>query len=226
MLSRTYEELQKKAGYSFRDEELLGIALTHASVQQGKSNNERLEFLGDRVLGLVVAEMIYQKFPAENEGQLAKRHAALVRRSALVTVAGDIGLASFVRLSSGEEKAGGLKKDTILADALEAFIGAIYIDGGFAPARSFVTSCWTRLVESHGAPPEDPKTALQEWAQGRGLPLPEYKTVAKSGSEHAPLFEIEVSVQTLGSAVASAASKRAAEKEAALKMLEKIGNMP
>ena len=213
-------------GYAFANRELLDMALTHASVPKNKYNNERLEFLGDRVLGLVVAQMLYEAFPKEKEGDLAKRLTGLVQQAALVAVATEMDLGSFVRLSAGEEKAGGVKKDAIIADALEALIGAIYLDNGFGPAESFIRGRWHNLLLAHNTPPEDPKTRLQEWAQQRGLPLPEYKLLNRSGSDHKPLFEIEVTVEGQGRASASATSKRAAEKDAAAIMLLKIEGAP
>lgn len=207
----------------FANRELLAVALTHSSVQKKKYNNERLEFLGDRVLGLVVADMIYRVFPDENEGALAKRHTALVQQAALGAVARELKLASYVRLSAAEIKAGGLKKETILSDAVEALIGAVYLDGGFASAQAFVIKLWDEMLHRQSSPPQDPKTRLQEWAQSRALPLPSYKVLARSGSDHAPRFEVEVTVKDHGSAVASAASKRAAEKEAAIALLTVIG---
>lgn len=213
-------------GYAFANRELLDMALTHASVPKNKYNNERLEFLGDRVLGLVVAQMLYEAFPKEKEGDLAKRLTGLVQQAALVAVASELDLGRYVRLSAGEEKAGGVKKDAIIADALEALIGAIYLDNGFGPAEAFIRGRWHNLLLAHKAPPEDPKTRLQEWAQQRGLPLPEYKLLSRTGSDHKPLFEIEVSVEGQGTAVASAASKRSAEKDAAALMLLHIEGAP
>lgn len=218
----TSSELEKNAGYIFQDRRLLDKALTHSSLQNKDYDNERLEFLGDRVLGLVVADMLFKAFPQEDEGHLARRHAALVQKAAIVQVAEAVALAPHIRLSSGELKAGGLRKDTILADALEALIGAIYLDGGFLAAETFVQRFWQVMLALYDEPPQDPKTALQEWAQARGLSIPAYRIVLKSGAEHTPLFEIEVSVETVGVIVATASSKRTAEKEAALKMLQII----
>ncbi|MBI1215125.1 MAG: ribonuclease III [Alphaproteobacteria bacterium] len=218
-----YAVLEKALGHRFSDRGLLETALTHASLRKKKYNNERLEFLGDRVLGLVVAEMLYSLFPDEKEGALAKRLTALVQRNALVVVAKDLSLADYMKLSAGEQKAGGLRKDTILADAVEALIGAVHLDAGFKAAEKFVRARWEKLLERQDAPPEDPKTLLQEWAQQRGLPLPVYKVVSKSGSDHSPEFEVELSVEGMGRTQAKAANKRGAEKEAAKKMLKKIG---
>jgi ribonuclease-3 len=217
------DTLASKIGYVFSDPVLRETALTHSSTQNDRSNNERLEFLGDRVFGLAVADLLMAAFPAEPEGSLAKRHTGLVQQEALVTVAQEIGLAEHLKLSAGEMKSGGQKKEKILADAVEALIGAIYLDGGFDAAKVFVEKFWGEMLQGQTLPPEDAKSLLQEWAQGRGLPLPEYRLLGKSGTDHAPVFEIEVFVESAGSASATAASKRAAEKEAALKMLQKIG---
>jgi ribonuclease-3 len=212
--------LEQILGHAFADRKMLAMALTHASVPRQEYNYERLEFLGDRVLGLVVAEMLYRIYPQEKEGHLAKRLTVLVQQEALVEVANDIGLASYVRLSAGEKKAGGSVKNTILSDSIEAVIGAIYLDGGLEPARIFVESRWSKLISNHSSPPDDPKTRLQEIAQARGLKLPEYKLLSKSGTDHAPMFDVEVNVTGMGKASASATSKRSAEKLAAQKLLD------
>lgn len=214
--------LEEKLGHRFADARLLEIALTHSSVLNSPANNERLEFLGDRVLSLAMAELLYSSYPAEREGDLAKRHAALVAKSALLEVAEKLGLDAYVRLSRGEIKSGGAKKDTILSDCLEALIGAVFLDGGYAPACAFVHAQWRGLVATHTVPPEDAKSSLQVWAQQRGLPLPEYKLKSRTGSDHQPVFEIEVTVRGLAPVSAAAASKQSAEKEAALKMLASI----
>ena len=217
------EGLGRKIGYVFSDIALCETALTHSSTQNDSSDNERLEFLGDRVLGLAAADLLFAAFPDEDEGSLAKRHTGLVQQEALVHVAQEINLAEHLKLSAGEMKSGGHKKEKILADAVEALIGAIYLDGGFEAAQDFVRKFWGAMLHGQALPPEDAKSQLQEWAQGRGLPLPEYKLLGKSGTDHAPLFEIEVFVEGIDKTKAVAASKRAAEKEAALKMLIKIG---
>jgi ribonuclease-3 len=216
-------EFSKKTGYTFSDPSLLEMALTHASIKTGQYDNERLEFLGDRILGLAIADLLFRHFPTEKEGKLAKRHTGLVQQEALVRVSRNLGLAMHLKLSPSEMKSGGHQKEKILADALEALIGAIYVDGGFPAAFGFIEKFWGEMLRERAQPPEDAKSQLQEWAQAQGLPLPEYKQVARSGTDHAPLFEIQVSVKGKGSAAAKAASKRAAEKAAALLMLGKLG---
>jgi ribonuclease III len=222
--SEKLSSLEKILGYSFANRKKLMTALTHASLPRHETNYERLEFLGDRVLGLVVAEMLYRTYPEENEGHLAKRLTVLVQQQALVAVANDIDLSGYVRLSAGEKKAGGPVKDTILSDAVEAVIGAIYLDGGLEPARAFIESRWSKLICTRSPPPDDPKTRLQEVAQAKGLKLPEYRLVSKSGTDHQPVFDVEVVVTGMGAAVATANSKRAAEKLAAQKLLESSGD--
>lgn len=215
-------DLEQKLGYAFRDPQLLDQALTHASLQKSY-DNERLEFLGDRVLGLSIAGLLYRAHAGEDEGKLAKRHTALVQQAALVEVARALDLGTFIRLSPGEVRAGGGANETILADAVEALLGAIYIDGGFDAAEKFVRAAWQPLMDGQFAPPEDPKTQLQEWVQQRGLPLPVYRVLSRAGVDHAPIFEVEVSVETLGAARATAPSKRAAEKDAAAQLIAKTG---
>ncbi len=215
--------LENKIGYTFSDRGLLETALIHASLQDNNGDNERLEFLGDRVLGLAIADLLFNTFPAAHEGSLAKRHTGLVQQGALARVAREIGLAAHLKLSVSEMKSGGHEKETILSDALEALLGAIYRDGGFDAAYGFVRKHWGGMLLEQLLPPEDAKSRLQEWAQEKSLPLPVYTQVGKLGADHAPQFEIEVAVAGVGKASAIAANKRAAEKIAAAKMLEIIG---
>jgi len=187
-------------------------------------SSERLEFRGDRVLGMVVAEMLLEHFPNEAEGDLAKRHAVLVGREILAEVAQELGLGAHLRLSPGESDGTGRRNPTILADALEAVIAALYYDGGLDSARDFIQRYWTPYLDREVKPPQDPKTALQEYVQGRGQPLPSYRTVAQSGPAHEPVFEIEVTVAGRPPVVASASTKRGAEKAAAEAMLRQISD--
>ncbi|KIL98729.1 Ribonuclease III [Paramagnetospirillum magnetotacticum MS-1] len=217
-------DLPALLGHAFARPELLSQALTHPSTQQhrrsqGSDPYERLEFLGDRVLGLVVAEMLFLRFPDEAEGALARRHAALVRREAVARIANEIGLGRHLVLAKGESDAGGRTNPGILADACEAVIGALYADAGFAVAAAFVRSRWEPMMEEALAPPKDAKTGLQEWAQGRGKPLPAYKMLGQEGPPHEPTFLMEVSVEGVGSAVGRGASKRVAEQAAAKLLL-------
>lgn len=218
--------LGARLGHSFQTPALLIEALTHSSLggQEGAvpRSNERLEFLGDRVLGLVVAELLFEMFPNENEGPLARRHAALVRRETLATVAEEIELGACLRLSPGEDSSGGRQNPALLADACEAVIGAVFLDGGYDTAAAFVRRHWRPRAEQALKPPQDPKTALQEWAQGRGLPLPRYAVIAHEGPAHAPRFVIEACVEGRPPAQGSGPSKRLAERAAAKAMLEAI----
>lgn len=221
-LSRLAEAL----GHSFTRPDLLTEALTHTSLAgrgaKARLSYERLEFLGDRVLGLVIADLLVKRFPTEPEGALARRLAALVRREALARVAEAIDLAPCLRLSRGEEEAGGRANPATLADSCEALIGALYTDGGLAAAAAFIHSYWEPLIAESVAPPKDAKTALQEWAQGLGRPLPSYRTVQMHGPHHDPMFEVEVAVVGCEPVSAQGPSKRTAEQAAAAAMLSKV----
>ena len=224
--ARGLSALQETLGHTFARPELLEQAVTHSSVGGGAGRREphyeRLEFLGDRVLGLVLAQVLFERFADEREGELARRHADLVRREALVRVARDIGLGDHIRLSRGEEGAGGRDNPAILADCCEAVIAALYLDGGLAAAARFIRARWEPMLAETARPPVDPKTALQEWAQGRGLPLPAYRTVSVEGPDHSPVFSVEASVEGLAPVVAKGPSKQSAEKAAAAELLKRI----
>jgi ribonuclease III len=211
--------LEEALGHTFDKSELLLEALTHPSAvrRRGISRRgyERLEFLGDRVLGLIVAELLWRRFPTEAEGELTRRHTHLVRRDALAEVAQAVGLGAQVIVSPGEDAAGVRENQSVLADVCEAVIAALYLDGGLPAARRFVESRWEARLSALGEPPRDPKTTLQEWVQARGLPLPAYRTVATEGPAHRRRFTVTVSVEGLNPATASGTSKRAAETAAA-----------
>ena len=220
--------LMAQLGHTFSSLELLEDALTHPSLagshtrkKSGTPPYERLEFLGDRVLGLVIAEWLYERFPEANEGEMAKRHAALVNRDALRAVAIEIGLGQYLHLARGEEAGAARKNIATLPDAMEAVIGALYLDGGLPPAVAFIQRYWQKDIDVSEAP-ADAKTVLQEWAQGRGLPLPHYKVIERSGPAHAPKFVIEASVKGYPSVSAEGDSKRAAEKAAAKLLMQQI----
>lgn len=210
----------------FLESPLVQQALTHPSCGQKQDgvpfNNQRLEFLGDSVLGLVVAEMLYHLYPHEQEGELARRFAGLVCGERLVDVARSIGLGEMLLLSDSEIEHDGRENASNLEDACEALIGAIYLDQGFDAARTFIRVHWQELAESVSEPPKDPKTALQEWAQSKGLPLPNYRLLSETGPSHAPAFTIEVYVEQAGRAEATASSKKAAEREAAAQLLQSL----
>ena len=219
------QPLASALGHDFARPELLEQALTHPSAA-GKTTYERLEFLGDRVLGLVVADMVYRAYPAEPEGALARRFAALVRKEALARIAEAIGLSAHLRVSRGEAEQGGLASSNLLADACEAVIAALFLDGGFEAARLFVERWWRPLLAEQTVPPQDMKTALQEWAQGRGLPLPVYRLVGQEGPPHDPVFDIEVSLPGREPARGRGRSRRAAEAAAAELLLVRIKEAP
>lgn len=219
-------EVERRIGHRFERKSLLREALTHSSAagsgRRTQPNNERLEFLGDRVLGLVVAGLLIERFPAEGEGALSRRHAGLVRRETLAQVGAELELARWLVLARSEEEGGGRSNPAILADTVEAVIGALYLDGGLVAAERFVRRHWERRSAAMQAPPRDPKTALQEWAQGRGLGLPVYRVVRESGPPHAPTFEIAVTLADFPPARASGSSKRVAEQAAAERLLERL----
>jgi len=211
--------------HRFKDPGLLARALTHRSQLKGQrggiESNERLEFVGDRVLGLLVAEWLVERFPAEREGGLGRRLARLVDRDTLASVARSIGVGVALTVPASEEAAGVRDRDSVLADACEALIGALYLDGGLAAARRFVRRHWADRVERMAEAPRDPKTALQEWAQARGLPLPAYRTVASEGPSHRPRFTVVVALGE-NAAKADGTTKREAEKRAAALLLARL----
>lgn len=215
--------LQERIGYRFKDEALLKLALTHPSVNK-KQNNQRLEFIGDAALGAAVAYMLYNLYPDEQEGQLARRHAALVRGETLAQVARELGIGDKLTFGLSEIQAAGHENDSNLEDALEALIGAMFLDGGMQAVQRFIDANWSGMAKQLIAAPKDAKTALQEWAQGRGLPIPAYQVIEASGPAHAPLFTVEVSVEGQPTKQAQGSSKRAAEQEAASQLLEALGH--
>jgi len=217
------ETLSARLGHDFARPALLAEALTHLSATERRSATyERLEFLGDRVLGLIVAEALLERFPKEREGDIAKRHVALVRREALAQVARTIRLGDYLKLSRSEADAGGRDNDALLADAMEAVIAALYLDGGLEAARRFVLRAWESQLAVSGRPPQDAKTGLQEWAQGRGLPLPAYREVGREGPAHQPVFTVEVTVSGHEAAAGTGPSTRVAEQEAAQALLDRV----
>jgi ribonuclease III len=221
--------LEQALGHRFASHELLNRALTHPSIigtgaVTAAQAYERLEFLGDRVLGLIVAELLLRRFPNETEGDIAKRHAMLVRRQTLADVARNIDLGSMIRAVPGEgaSDAGMVENKSILADACEAVIAALYRDGGLEAASKFIAAHWEPLIETASAPPQDAKTQLQEWAQKRALPLPQYRVVERTGPDHQPRFVIEVALKDHEPARAEGGSKQRAEQAAAQALLDRI----
>jgi ribonuclease-3 len=218
--------LEGVLAYEFSDPEILRCAVTHASAEQITANAyERLEFLGDRVLGLVIAERLLERFPQEREGEIARRHVQLVRGETLAEVARRLGIGQFLLISRGEEEAGARDSESILSDVMEALLAALYLDGGLEAARGFILKHWNPLVEADLEPPRDAKTTLQEWAQGRQYPLPCYTMVAQDGPAHAPEFTISVLVGNYPLRNGTGRSKRLAEQAAATLLLADLVNL-
>ena len=220
------EALIARLGYPV-SRERLAEALTHPSAATAaRPSYERLEFLGDRVLNLMIAEALVALHPRETEGQLALRLNALVRRETVSEVAAEIGLGPHLHLARAESMAGGRRRETILCDAMEAVIAAIFLDCGIDAARETVRRLWGARLAGQGraATVQDAKTALQEWAQARGMPPPAYVTVDRSGPDHAPQFTVEARLQTGQAARGAASSKRAAEQAAATTLLSELSD--
>lgn len=217
--------LEDRIGYRFKDGALRDCALTHISALKGARNRagsyQRLEFLGDHVLGLVVSDALFRSFPKADEGELSRRLADLVRKETCADIARDIELGAAILLGSSEANAGGRKRPAILADVCEALIGAVYLDGGYPAAAALVERLWQVRMQATAQPLRDPKTVLQEWAQARGLPTPTYREVARSGPDHDPEFRVAVALPSFAPAEGSARSKRAAEQAAAAAMLSR-----
>jgi ribonuclease-3 len=222
-LTRELEAFCQRLGHDFSDAELLRHALTHSSFSSvSRPDNQRLEFLGDRVLGLVMAQAVLEHDPDAREGLLAPRFNTLVRKETCADVAREIDLGAVLRLGKSEMATGGRRKMALLGDAMEAVIAAIYLDGGFEVAQAVVMRLWGARLDNVAEDARDPKTALQEWAQARGQTPPRYHEVARSGPDHAPIFTIEATMSDGASARAQARVKRQAEQEAARLLLHKL----
>ena len=222
--------LEERIGYRFADPTLLDSALSHISSLKGARNRagsyQRLEFLGDHVLGLVISDMLFRAFPRADEGELSRRLADLVRKETCAEIARAIDLGAAIRLGASEANAGARTRLAILADVCEALIGAVYLDGGFAAAEALIGRLWQVRMKTKAEPLRDPKTVLQEWAQGRGLPTPAYREIARSGPDHDPQFRVAVQLPHLAPAEGSGRSKRAAEQAAAAAMMKREGVKP
>lgn len=222
-LSGDLSSFQSRLGYEFTNPNLLVRAVTHSSMTSAhRDDNQRLEFLGDRVLGLVMAEALLEADPNAPEGLLAPRYNALVRRETCADVARQLDLGAVLKLGRSEMKSGGRRKEALLADAMEAVIAAIYQDGGFNTARDVVVHLWGDRITNVADDARDAKTALQEWAQGRGEQPPAYVEVARKGPDHQPIFTIEVRLESGATEKATAGSKRHAEQAAAKALLDKV----
>jgi ribonuclease III len=224
---KTPPGFEDRIGYKFKDAALLEQALTHISALTGPRNRagsyQRLEFLGDHVLGLVVSDMLFGAFPRADEGELSRRLADLVRKEACADVARAIDLGAAIRLGASENNAGGRSRTAILADVCEALIGAIFIDGGYKAASDVIGRLWEQRMRAPTRPLRDAKTILQEWAQARGLPTPNYREVERKGPDHDPEFRVTVELPNRPPAEGLGRSKRAAEQAAAAAMLTREG---
>jgi ribonuclease-3 len=219
-------ELEKIIDYHFKDRDLLDRSLTHISAVSsgGRANSyQRLEFLGDHVLGLIISDMLFQSFPKADEGELSRRLADLVRREACADVARAMQIGEAIRLGSSEAASGGRARIAILADVCEALIGAVYLDGGYEASVNLVEKFWGERMRVPARPLRDPKTMLQEWAQARGLPTPAYKEVERTGPHHNPEFRISVTLPNREPAEGIGRSKRSAEQAAAAALLKQVG---
>jgi ribonuclease III len=224
---RRASSLETRIGYRFADQALLEQALTHISALGGVRNRggsyQRLEFLGDHVLGLVVSDMLFRAFPRADEGELSRRLADLVRKEACADVASGIELGAAIRLGASESNAGGRNRVAILADVCEALIGAVFVDGGYVAAAGLITRLWEQRMRAPKRPLRDAKTMLQEWAQAQGLPTPAYREVERTGPDHDPEFRVTVELPGRTAAEGRGRSKRSAEQAAAAAMLVREG---
>ena len=210
----------ERLGHTSKDAALFELAFTHGSV--GGDSYERLEFLGDRVLGMVIARALYERYPDEPEGNLSRRYNALVARETCAEVGRDLGVPGLVRLGRQARDDGASQSDNVVGDVVEAIIGALLIDGGIEVAERFVLDTWGPYLEGQGRAPQHPKSALQELAAARGCKAPVYETVGRTGAQHAPRFTVRVSVPRLGEATADGSSKQEAETAAAEALLDQL----
>lgn len=213
--------LKELVGYTFEKTSLLDEALTHPSLS-GTYNYQRLEFLGDRVLGLVISTWLLEAYPKEAEGKLNRRFTSLVRRETLAEMAVKLGMVDAIKVTPGAEAEGTRDKEAVQADVCEAVIGAMYLDGGFEVADAFIRKHWVPLMKGDVDAVKDNKTLLQEWCQARSLPLPTYTVIDRTGPDHSPTFKIEARVDGKGEAVAVGTAKRLAEQASAKKLFETL----
>ena len=227
-LQRKAQDVEEQIGHVFADPTLLTTALTHVSALKNPAERarsyQRLEFLGDHVLGLIVSDMLFRTYPNADEGELSKRLADLVRRETCAEVAKNMGLFDAIKLGAvGAGDASDRLRHSVLGDICEAVIGAVYLDGGYPAAQKMVESAWGERMRKPMRALRDPKTVLQEWAQGKGLPTPTYREVERTGPHHDPQFRIAVELPGLAAAEGRGSTKRAAEKAAALSLLKREG---
>ncbi len=218
------DQLIEIINYNFSNRELLEEALTHPSTSYVKKckNYQRLEFLGDSILSAIIADMLFMKFPNENEGDLSKRHIELVKGKTLSHLAKAIGLGNYMLMSEGEKNNGGAQNLKNLENTMEALIGAIYVDSDFERTKEFVGKYWKTLMLSMEVPPDNAKSKLQEWTQSRNLGIPTYKVIKRTGPSHEPLFTIEISLEGFKAVVVTAKNKRSGEQLAAEIMLQNV----
>lgn len=222
-VSQELQAFSGRLGHDFDDPALLVRALTHASIGSAtRPDNQRLEFLGDRVLGLIIADALLSADSGASEGQVAPRFNALVRKETCADVARQIGLGDVLKLGRSEMMSGGRRKEALLGDAMEAVIAALYLDAGLEATRSIVLSLWGDRIDRVDADARDAKTQLQEWAQARGLSPPRYVEKGRSGPDHAPVFTIEVQLDNGETETAKAGAKRQAEQAAARMLLDRL----
>lgn len=223
-------QLEARIGHVFKDQALFVRALTHIShvpSERSRSGSyQRLEFLGDRVLGLVISSMLFAAFPDAEEGELSRRLAGLVRKETCADVAAEWSISNHIRLGDSEAQSGGHAKPAIMGDVCEALIGAVFIDGGYAAAHAIIAPVWTPRMLTPSRPLRDPKTALQEWAQGLGRATPVYREVKRQGPAHLPHFTVEVAIDGFAVGQGAGASKRAAEQTAAQDFMAREGILP
>jgi len=220
MSSEVIKFVEQKLGYAPRDAKMFERAFSHSSA--GPNSYDRLEFLGDRVLGLSISAALYERYPNEPEGQLSRRYNALVARETCADVGREIGIPPLIRLGKQAREDGANQSDNVVGDVVEALIGALYLEAGLDAAEALIRRLWEPLVEEQRRAPKHPKSALQELAASRDLPNPHYEVVSRTGAHHAPKFTIRVSIRSLGEAEAEGASKQDAETEAAKALLSKL----
>lgn len=222
-INKTNQQLAEKVGYLFTDLSLLKTALTHGSSNRNVTDYQRLEFLGDRVLSLVVAEALYRQHTEENEGQMATRHSSLVRGDACAEVGEQLGIGDHIILGVSERKKGIQRMRSVLGDVVEALIGGIYLDGGLEAARAFILNGWSEALQRPQALEKDPKTFLQEWALGQAFSLPRYEVIHRTGPEHQPEFTVALAVGPFSAAEGRGPSRQSAEMAAARVFLQREG---
>jgi ribonuclease III len=216
-----YDQIAQRLGFSFRDHELLRHALTHSSTKLKKDDYQRLEFLGDRVLALVIAEELFRLNPSHREGDMANLHSNLVRGEICAEVGKQLGISDFIIVGHSEQRKGVNLNASVVGDVVEALIGGIYLDGGLTAAKEFVLRNWARHLEERKSVSKDAKTFLQEWALARGFPIPDYKILKREGLEHSPIFTVGVNVKGKDPVEGSGPSKRLAEMDAAANLLKR-----